>query len=413
MEILGNGGSAESGLEPQVPATICAALCSWQRPTAGLNGGALFYPPLDHWLWLIPAFLIGACIGSFLNVVIYRVPRGMSVNDPKRSFCPHCKKPIPMCLNLPIISWMWLRGKCRECAAPILFRYIWVEILTGLLFAAVWWQFPPQVAVFLWIMAALLVAITFIDAEHLIIPTSLTWAGSLIGLLACAIWPQLPVMAYKAGGWLSGLKHGAIGWVAGFVGLWLVVELGKLAFGKKSMKFDKPAEWHLREPEGDEDPMCFVISGDAIPWWDMFSRKSDRLLVECADIRVDGESAGGGTLTIREVEIALPDGTVHRLASLKSLDGTATSVVIPREAMGIGDVHLLGMIGAFFGWSGVFFSLFAASIIAIIAALIGRIGFGKQLPFGPFLAMGAGAWAFGGWKIWAWYLDFLSPLLTP
>ena len=370
----------------------------------------MFYPPLDHWLWLIPAFLIGACIGSFLNVVIYRVPRGMSVNNPKRSFCPNCKKPIPMWLNLPVISWLQLRGRCRECGAPILFRYIWVEILTGVLFAVVWQQFPPQVVIFLWIMTALLVAITFIDAEHLIIPTSLTWAGSIIGLAACVVWPQLPVMAGTAGGWLSGLKHGAIGWVAGFVGLWLVVELGKLAFGKKAMKFDKPVEWHLREPEGDEDPMCFVISGDAIPWWDMFSRKSDRLLVECADIRVDGESIGTGTLTIRETEITLPDGAIHKLANLKSLDGTASSVVIPREAMGIGDVHLLGMIGAFFGWSGVFFSLFAASIFAIIAAVIGRIGFGKQLPFGPFLAMGAGAWAFGGWKLWAWYLDFLGPL---
>jgi len=377
---------------------------------ARLNGGALFYPPLDHWLWLIPAFLIGTCIGSFLNVVIYRVPRGISVNEPKRSFCPNCKKPIPMWLNLPIISWLQLRGKCRDCGEPISFRYIWVEILTGLLFVAVWKQFPPQVVIFLWIMAALLVAITFIDAEHLIIPTALTWAGSVVGLAACAVWPQLPTMAGTADGWLSGLKHGAIGWVAGFVGLWLVVELGKLAFGKKALKFDKPTEWHLQEPVGDEDPMCFVIDGESIPWWDMFTRKSDRLLVHCSDIRVDGTSVGGGLLTIREVEITLPDGSAHRLANLKSLAGTATSVVIPREAMGIGDVHLLGMIGAFFGASGVLFALFAASIIAIIAALIGRIGFGKQLPFGPFLAMGAGVWAFGGWKIWAWYLDFLGPL---
>lgn len=373
----------------------------------------MFYPPFDHWLWLIPAFLIGACIGSFLNVVIYRVPRGMSVNEPKRSFCPNCKKPIPMWLNFPLVSWLWLRGKCRECGAPIAFRYFGVELLTALLFTAIWKTFPPQVVIFLWIMAALLVAITFIDAEHLIIPTSLTWAGSVIGLAACAVWPQLPVMAGAAGGWLSGLKHGAIGWAAGFVGLWFVVEFGKLAFGKKARKFDKPVDWHLREPEGDEDPMCFVIDGEAVPWWDMFSRKSDRLLVESAQIQVDGESVGGGKLTIRELEIELPDGTVHRLASLKSLAGTASAVVIPREAMGIGDIHLLGMIGAFFGWSGVLFSLFAASVFAIIAAVIGRIGFGKQLPFGPFLAMGALAWAFGGWKIWAWYLDFLGPLWMP
>jgi leader peptidase (prepilin peptidase) / N-methyltransferase len=387
-----------------------------------LNGGALFYPPLDHWIWLIPAFLIGACIGSFLNVVIYRVPLGMSVNEPKRSFCPKCKKPIPMWLNFPLVSWLWLRGKCAECGAPIAFRYFGVELLTAILFALVWRLFPPAddavlrgflLVILLWIMVSLLVAITFIDAEHLIIPPSLTWAGTATGLIACAVWPQLPVMAGVPGNWLSGLISGAIGFVAGFGGLWVIVELGKLAFGKRAMRFEKPAKWHIKEPEGDQDPLLFVIDGEEIPWWDIFSRKTDRMIVEADDIRVDGESVGGGALTIREAEIELPDGSIRKLEEMKSLDGSATSVVIPREAMGFGDVHLLGMIGAFFGWTGVFFSLFAASVFAIVAAVIGRIGFGKQLPFGPFLAMGALAWAFGGWKIWVWYLNFLGPVWGP
>ena len=387
-----------------------------------MNGDTLikspFYPPFEHWIWLIPAFLIGGCIGSFLNVVIYRVPLGLSVNDPKRSFCPLCKKPIPMWLNFPMISWLWLRGKCRECHAPIAFRYFGVELLTAVLFAVVWWLFASQinaveVVIFLWILMAMLVSITFIDAEHLIIPTSLTWAGSIIGIGACAAWPQLPVLAGEAGNWFAGVKSGVIGWIAGFVGLWFIVELGKMAFGKKALKFDKPVEWSLKEPEGDQDPMLFMIDGEAIPWWDIFSRKTDRLLVETTDILVDGESVGGGSLIIRELEIQLPDGAIIQLSKMKSLGGTATSTVIPREAMGMGDVHLLGMIGAFFGWTGVFFSLFAASVFAIIAALIGRIGFGKQLPFGPFLAMGAAAWVFGAWRIWEWYLGTLGPLGLP
>jgi leader peptidase (prepilin peptidase)/N-methyltransferase len=395
-------------------------LCSWQAGVGGLNGGILdpipFYPPLEHWLWLIPAFLIGACIGSFLNVVIYRVPLGMSVNEPKRSFCPLCKNPIPMWLNFPMISWLWLRGKCRECHAPIAFRYFGVELLTALLFTAVWYLFAPTavaVVIFLWVLMALLVAITFIDAEHLIIPTTLTWAGTLVGLGACAVWPQLPVLAADAGNWLSGLKQGGIGWITGFVGLWLVVEFGKMAFGKQVLTFDKPVAWSLKEPTSDQEPMYFVIDGEEIAWWDVFSRKSDRLLVESTEILVSGEAVGGGALVIREMEVQLPDGTIHHLSRIQSLSGSATRAVIPREAMGMGDVHLLGMIGAFFGWSGVFFSLFAASVFAIIAALIGRIGFGKQLPFGPFLAMGAAAWMFGAWRIWEWYMNSLGPIGMP
>lgn len=315
-----------------------------------------------------------------------------------------------MVRNIPLLSWLCLRGKCADCGAPIAFRYFAVELLTALAFAAVWWAFPPIVVIPLWVLMALVICITFIDAEHLIIPTGLTWAGSAIGLAACALWPQLPVLAGFPVNWLSGLKNGAIGWAVGFFGLWAVVELGKMVFGKRPIKFDQPVEWRLKEAEGDHDPMLFIIDGEEIPWWDIFSRKSDRLMIEAGEIRVNHQSVGKGSLVIRELEIELPDGTVKKLEEINALDGTATSVVIPREAMGMGDVHLLGMIGAFFGWTGVLFSLFGASIFAIIAAIIGRIGFGRQLPFGPFLILGMVVWMFGGWKLWQWYLSFLGPL---
>ena len=380
-----------------------------------MNGGALIYPPLDHWLWLLSAFLIGTCIGSFLNVAIFRLPLGLSVNQPRRSFCPHCREAIPLWLNLPLVSWLWLRGRCKACRAPIAFRYFAVELLTGLLFAAVWWAWVPVApVVLLWGLVGLAVTVAFIDAEHMIIPTGLTWTGAGVGLVACALWPQLPTLAGPAAAtWWHGLLQGLLGWVAGFVGLGIVVELGKLAFGTKEMKFATPVAWCLREPVGEEDPMCFVIDGEATAWWDIFFRKSDRLVVEATDIQVDGQSVGGGTLTIREEDITLPDGKVHRLAKLKSLDGTAMRTVIPREAMGSGDPHLLGMIGAFFGWTGVIFALFGGCLLALAAALIGRIGFGKPLPFGPFLALGAGVWLFGGWKLFAWYVAFLTPLGMP
>lgn len=365
-------------------------------------------PDFSHWVWVIPAVMIGACIGSFLNVVIYRVPLGMSVNQPKRSFCPICKAQLKAWENLPVVSWLVLRGKCGHCSAPIPFRYIAVEILTAALFGWVWWIFPPQVAVFLWVLVGLLVAITYIDAEHLIIPTNLTWAGSAIGLGACAVWPTLSAMAGYQQTWKEGLLSGAIGWGVGFFGLWLVVELGKKAFGKKSMQFEQEVEWSLKEPEADDQPLSFVIDGEEIPWWDIFVRKTDRLIIQASEIVVDGENVGSGALIIRENEIELPDGRTLEIEKLSSLSGKASSVVIPREAMGMGDAHLLGMIGAFFGWSGAFFSLFGASLFAIVAAVIGRIGFGKQLPFGPFIAMGAVAWMFGGWRLWQLYMEFIG-----
>ena len=370
--------------------------------------------PFDHWLWWTPVFLLGACVGSFLNVVIYRVPLGLSVNEPKRSFCPLCKAAIPLWRNIPLISWLALRGKCADCRGRIPFRYFFVELLTALLFLTTWVLFPPQVAGLLAVMMALLVAITFIDAEHMVIPVQLTWTGSAIGVAACMVWPQLASLGGTIGDhWLAGLQASAIGWAVGFFGLWGVVELGKMAFGKKAITFEKPVPWELRESKNDDEPMCFVIDGEAIPWWDIFSRKSDRLFVDCESIRVDGRPAGSGRLEIRERTITLPDGSEHHIEEMASLDGVATATVIPREAMGMGDIHLLGMIGAFFGWPGVFFSLFAASLYALAAALIGRVGFGRPLPFGPFLALGCVTWAFGGWKWWAWYMDILTPLTHP
>jgi leader peptidase (prepilin peptidase)/N-methyltransferase len=368
-----------------------------------------FYPPFDHPLWLLPAFLLGACIGSFLNVAIYRIPLGLSVNEPNRSFCPVCKTPIPMRLNVPLISWLWLRGKCASCHAPITFRYFAVELLTALLFVALWCWYPPQVAVFLWVYAALLVVITFIDAEHLIIPTSMTWAGSVLGLAAAAVWPRLAGMAGDPDpSWKEGLVRSAMGWAVCFGGLWLVVELGKLAFGKKVVKFDEPADWKLHETEDDDGALEFIIGDEAIGWWDLFARKTDRLEIEAGEIRENGISLGGGRLVLRQDTVEYPDGRVTRYEEIQSLDGNATRAVIPREAMGMGDVHLLAMIGAFFGWECGFFSLFAACILALLAAVIGRIGFGIRLPFGPFLAAGSLVWAFGGWMLWQWYLRMLG-----
>lgn len=390
----------------------------------GLNGATLIqiFPSLAHPVWFVPAFLIGACIGSFLNVVIYRVPLGLSVNEPRRSFCPKCKGDIPMRLNIPLVSWLWLRGKCKNCQAPISFRYFGVELLTALLFMATWGflrgalnlgpflELEMAALLPLWIMAALFVAITFIDAEHMVIPTSFTTALSIAGLAAAALWPKLPDLALWASGdpmLADGIKQSVLGWIIGFCGLWTVVRLGKVMFGKKKMEFPAPVAWRLIEPEGDEDPIWFEMNGERTGWWDIFFRKTDRLEIEATEVRVNGESVQAGMVVIREDRVELPGGRIVKIEELKSLDGKAPRAVIPREAMGMGDVHLMGAIGAFFGWTGVFFALAASSIYAIVAAVLGRVGLGRPLPFGPFLILGTLTWMFGGWKIAQWYFDHL------
>ena len=100
------------------------------------------------------------------------------------------------------------------------------------------------------------------------------------------------------------------------------------------------------------------------------------------------------------------DDKEHMIAEIESLEGKANQVAIPREAMGAGDPPLLGVVGAFFGWQAVLFSLFTSCVYALLAAFLGRVGLGRPLPFGPFLALGGLTWVFGGWKLWEMYLVY-------
>ena len=144
-----------------------------------------------HTLFAVFAFVLGAAIGSFLNVGIYRLPRDISVNKPRRSFCPACKAPIPWHQNVPLVSWLVLRGRCSNCGARIAFRYFGVELLTALLFLAVWKFFPWQIAIAYWVFVSILVVATFVDLEHFIIPDQITLGGTIAGVVASLLVPEL------------------------------------------------------------------------------------------------------------------------------------------------------------------------------------------------------------------------------
>ncbi|MCG3174912.1 MAG: hypothetical protein GMKNLPBB_03213 [Myxococcota bacterium] len=137
--------------------------------------------PRTAWIFQTYAFLLGAIVGSFLNVVIHRLPLGKSVVSPPSS-CPKCGHRIRWYENIPLISWVALRGKCSNCKTPISPRYPMVELLTGLLSLAVY-QLPIPLAdrLALWIFVLNLVAITFIDFDHMIIPPQLSIGGAVVG----------------------------------------------------------------------------------------------------------------------------------------------------------------------------------------------------------------------------------------
>ena len=166
------------------------------------------------------AGLLGARVGSFLNVVIHRLPRGESVVRPG-SRCPACGRAIRPWHNVPVLSWLALRGRCRDCGARISARYPLVEAGTAALFVLIALRFGPAPATPLWMaFGAILLAAALIDADHRIIPDELSLGGLAIGL---TLMPAAQVLegASAADAWRHALAGAALGggtlWVVGFV----------------------------------------------------------------------------------------------------------------------------------------------------------------------------------------------------
>jgi len=141
------------------------------------------------WFFPITVFVFGSCIGSFLNVVIYRVPAGKSIVTPG-SHCG-CGQPIAWYDNIPILSWFILSGRARCCGQPYSFRYAFVELLTALLFLACWFAFPPAKSLVGMLFISILVSATFIDLDHMIIPDVFTIGGGVLGILISLLVPAL------------------------------------------------------------------------------------------------------------------------------------------------------------------------------------------------------------------------------
>ncbi len=206
---------------------------------------------------LLPALsivmIIGAIIGSFLNVVIYRLPREESIVFPN-SRCPACGTPIRPYDNIPVISYLALRGRCRACRASISARYPGVEALTALLFGLVFLRAGLTIALpFDLLFVAALIALIFIDAEHMILPNAITYPGIVFAFLARLLVPNLYGLGGLAEGALAGwptpavsLAGALIGAIVGGGSLWLVGWLWERLRGVEAMGL------------GDVKMMCMV-----------------------------------------------------------------------------------------------------------------------------------------------------------
>jgi len=268
----------------------------------------------NPWLTGICLFVFGTIVGSFLNVCIHRIPLEQSLILPA-SRC-ECGENIPWRFNLPVLSWLMLRGRAACCGRSISVRYLLVEILTGMIFAYASFHFSNHEFYLLFLgsnlfFACILICVTFIDLEHMIIPNRFSFGGAVCGVLIACAFPEL--WGVTDDGLIGNVRSGS-----------------QALFG--------------------------LLVGSGILYW----------------IGVMGES------------------------------------LLRKEAIGQGDVKLLGCVGAFCGWKGALFCIFGGAVLGTVLLLpvalgsflkstdssdeekhTSKLGWGVEVPFGPFLVSAA------------------------
>jgi leader peptidase (prepilin peptidase) / N-methyltransferase len=345
--------------------------------------------------WSLVFFVFGCIVGSFLNVCIYRLPRGMSIVAPP-SHCPHCQYSIPWYLNIPLVTWLALHGRCKNCGAPISPRYFVVELLTGVAFLSCWLAFgksSPIMALINAVFLGGLIVATFIDFEHFIIPDEITYGGIAAGLVVSFLFPALHgVHTLTAGMWQSLLGMGA---GAGII--YTILRLGKLLFGRQRLKLPADAKIVFTETS-------VLLPDREIPYDELFYRQSDVIALHARTV----ELVDRGYKDVR-IRLALRSGWLEiggeriNPENVPFLEAVSAEIVLPREAMGLGDVKFMGAIGAFIGWQGVVFSLMISSVIGAAAGItliiMRRREWSSRMPYGPYIALAAAIWIFGGNQI--------------
>ncbi len=178
-------------------------------------------------------FVLGAAVGSFLNVVIYRVPAGLSLLYPP-SRCPKCSHRLKSYDNVPVLGWLWLKGRCRYCRTPISVRYPLVEATTGILFLLIYWSFHASwLTVGYWFLFSWLLALALIDLDTMTLPNSLTQSGLVAGLVFQGVLGWM-----NEASWVGGVNQLWVGILGAVIGIWLfdaITIVGSFTFGQTAM----------------------------------------------------------------------------------------------------------------------------------------------------------------------------------
>src|SRR2546426_660932 len=348
--------------------------------------------------WSAVLFTFGSIVGSFLNVCIHRMPRGESVVSPP-SHCPRCNYSIPWHLNIPLVSWLMLGGKCKNCAAPISIRYFLVELLTAVLFLSCWLavgqQSPPLALVYCLLLAGFIVA-TFIDVEHFIIPDEITLGGVAAGVGCSFLVPALHGAPTRA---LS-LERCFIGVIAGAGLVYGILRLGKLLYGRQRFEIAPGSKVYFTET-------TVKFPDKEILYEDIFYRKSDTIVLEAKTVEMVDRCYARVPVRLSPTRLRIGDENFNP-EEIQHLEVVTDEIVVPREAMGLGDVKFMAAIGAFLGWQAAVFSLMLSAIIGATVGIsliaLRRSEWSSRLPYGPYIALAATIWIFGGNRLAQWWL---------
>lgn len=363
-------------------------------------------------LFVVFSGLLGACVGSFLNVCIYRLPRDdLSVNRPVRSFCPTCGHAIAWFDNLPLLSWLALGGRCRACRAPIASRYLIVEALTATFFVIVarrylcgdeanWGAYFSLLS----LITALIVA-SFIDLDLRILPDEITVGGMIVAPFVVLLVPELHTRPVD----------GSISW--GLVSVQTAVA---------PLSASLPATLRLPAVTG---LLAALVAGAGAAagvfgysWYWSWTRGGERRPLRAGLLGGVLLAMAGATATVaflhpetilspRMYALWAAFAGMAAGSGLVFLVGVIGTRMFRKPAMGFGDVKLMGLLGAFTGWGGVIVGFFVACFLGSVIGIYILVRYrSRYLPFGPFLALGCLAtilWPEALRAAFDWYLSWM------